>query len=121
MAETTKPASKKEGRDKEKPPAKKPEKAEKPEKSAEAEVAAAESAPKKAAKTPPRPPADLRLKVLKKLQGRFLPRGPLRDRSKALFERWNSGDDHGGVTLDELKCLLADWRSAYEKPPKASR
>lgn len=66
----------------------------------------------------PRPPADPRLKYVKKFHGRFLPRGPLRDRHKALFDRWNSGDDHGGVTVEELKSLHADWMASRAKPAK---
>jgi len=42
-----------------------------------------------------------RLKVLKKFHGKFLPKGVLRERYKAIMERWNSGEDHGGVTLEE--------------------
>jgi hypothetical protein len=67
---------------------------------------------------PPRPPADLRLKVLKKFHGKFLPKGVLRDRHKAIMERWNSGEDHGGVTVEELKALLDDWKGTREKPPR---
>jgi hypothetical protein len=67
---------------------------------------------------PPRPPVDLRLKVLKKFHGKFLPKGVLRDRHKAIMERWDSGEDHGGVTLEELKTLLDDWRGTREKPPR---
>lgn len=66
----------------------------------------------------PRPPADLRLKVLKKFNGKFLPKGVLRDRHKAIMTRWNSGDDHGGVTVEELKTLLDDWKGTREKPPR---
>ncbi len=62
-------------------------------------------------KEPPRPPADPRLKVLKKFYGKFLPRGPLRDRHKALMVRWNSGEDHGGVTVEELRSLFDDWKA----------
>ncbi|HEX8202512.1 MAG TPA: hypothetical protein VF590_18690 [Isosphaeraceae bacterium] len=80
--------------------------------------APAAAAPPKAPPAPPRPPADPRLKVLKKFQGRFLPKGVLRDRHKTLMERWNSGDDHGGVTVEELKTLLDDWRGTREKPPR---
>jgi hypothetical protein len=69
-------------------------------------------------KAPPRPPADPRLKVLKKFHGKLLPRGPLRDRHKALMDRWNSGEEHGGVTVDELKSLYNDWKTAREKPSK---
>jgi hypothetical protein len=65
---------------------------------------------------PARPPADPRLKVLKKFHGKFLPRGVLRDRHKAIMERWNS--DPGSVTLEELKSLHEDWKKAREKPPR---
>jgi hypothetical protein len=82
-------------------------------------VAAEKEAPKEEKPKPaPRPPADLRLKVLKKFYGKFLPRGPLRDRHKALMTRWASGEDHGGVTVEELKSLLEDWRASREKPPR---
>ena len=67
---------------------------------------------------PPRPPADLRLKVLKKFHGKFLPKGVLRDRYKAIMERWNSGEDHGGVTVEELRTLLDEWKGTREKPPR---
>jgi hypothetical protein len=67
---------------------------------------------------PPRPPADPRLKILKKFHGKFLPKGPLRQRHKTIMERWNSGEDHGGVTVEELKALLGDWRATREKPPR---
>jgi hypothetical protein len=76
-------------------------------------------APAEKPKPVPRPPADPRLKVLKKFYGKFLPRGPLRDRHKALMARWNSGEDHGGVTVDELKSLHEDWKKARAKPVKA--
>ena len=66
-------------------------------------------------KPAPRPPADLRLKVLKKFYGKFLPRGPLRERHRALMARWNSGEDHGGVTVEELKSLLEDWKASRAK------
>ena len=69
-------------------------------------------------KAPPRPPADPRLKVLKKFHGKFLPRGPLRDRLKVLMDRWNSGEEHGGVTVEELKSLHNDWKVARQKPAK---
>ena len=75
-----------------------------------------------AAETPvsaPAPtPADPRLKVLKKFKGKFLPKGILRDRHKAIMTRWDSGEDHGGVTVDELRTLLSDWRGTQEKPPR---
>jgi hypothetical protein len=72
----------------------------------------------KAAPPPPRPPADPRLKVLKKFHGKFLPKGVLRVRQAAIMARWNSGEDHGGVTVEELKSLLDDWRGTREKPPR---
>jgi hypothetical protein len=81
--------------------------------------AKAKEAPAEKPKPVPRPPADPRLKVLKKFYGKFLPRGPLRDRHKALMARWNSGEDHGGVTVDELKSLYEDWKKARAKPVKA--
>jgi hypothetical protein len=90
-------------------------KAEGAEKDKEKEAAKAEK-PKPA----PRPPADPRLKVLKKFYGKFLPRGPLRDRHKALMARWESGEDHGGVTVTELKSLYDDWKAARAKPVRAS-
>ncbi|WP_422929544.1 hypothetical protein [Singulisphaera sp. PoT] len=65
-----------------------------------------------------RKPADPRLKVLKKFHGKFLPKGVLRERHKAIMDRWNSGDDHGNVTVEELKKLLDDWRGTREKPPR---
>jgi hypothetical protein len=82
------------------------------------DAAAEKEAPKEEKPKPaPRPPADLRLKILKKFHGKFLPRGPLRDRHKALMARWTSGEDHGGVTVEELRSLLEDWRASREKPP----
>jgi hypothetical protein len=98
------------GEQKSKPPK---EKAAKP-----APEVAAEAPKEEKPKPAPRPPADLRLKVLKKFHGKFLPRGPLRDRHKALMTRWSSGEDHGGVTLEELKSLYADWKASREKPPR---
>lgn len=73
---------------------------------------------KEAPAVPARPPADPRLKVLKKFHGKFLPKGILRDRYAALMARWNSGEDHGGVTVDELRKLLDDWKGTREKPPR---
>lgn len=101
-----------------------PEKEKKPKKEGgEAKASKSEQAaePKPAkAPEPPRPPADPRLKVLKKFRGRFLPKGELRDRLKALMSRWDSGEDHGGVTVEELKALYADWRASREKKPRAA-
>jgi hypothetical protein len=88
-------------------------KATKPEAPAEPKQAAEPKPPAE-----PRPPADLRLKVLKKFHGKFLPKGVLRERYTAIMGRWNSGDDHGGVTVEELKTLLADWKGTREKPPR---
>ena len=42
----------------------------------------------------------------------------LRERQKAILQRWDSGEDHGGVTIEELKALLADWKGSQEKPPR---
>jgi len=71
--------------------------------------------------TPPRPPADPRLSVLKKFQGKLLPKGVVRDRYNALMRRWNSGNDHGAVNIEELKALLDDWKGTREKPPRLPR
>lgn len=78
------------------------------------------SAPAAAPEPAPRQPADPRLKFWKKFHGKFLPRGPLRDRFKAIEARWNSDENHGGVTAEELKALLDDWRAARAKPSKAA-
>jgi hypothetical protein len=78
----------------------------------------AKAAKEEKAKAPPRPPADPRLKYLKKFHGRFLPRGPLRDRLKLLLGRWNSGAEHGEVTVEELKALYNDWKTARQKPAR---
>jgi hypothetical protein len=91
----------------------KAEKAPKADKAVEAEKPAKTEKPAEV-----RPPADPRLKVLKKFQGKFLPKGVLRERYKLIMDRWNSGEDHGGVTLDELKKLLDDWKGTREKPPR---
>lgn len=98
-----------------KPVEEKPKKKDKPkEVAAEAPVAEAKPAPE------PRKPADPRLKYLKKFKGRFLPKGPLRDRHKILLDRWNSGEDHGGVTVEELKALFDEWKLARQKPTGAA-
>ena len=90
----------------------------KPKKEKVAEAAAPVEAPKVA---PPKPkvPSDPRTKYIKKFKSRFLPRGPLRDRHKVILTRWDSGEDHGGVTVEELKSLLEDWRAARAKPSRA--
>ncbi len=85
---------------------------------AKKEKAAAAAEGEAVVAAPPRPPADPRLKVLKKFHGKFLPKGILRERHKALMVRWDSGEDHGGVTVEELKTLLDDWRGTREKPPR---
>jgi hypothetical protein len=90
---------------------------EKKEKKAKAPAEAPEAAAPKAPPPPPRPPADPRLEVLEKFRGKFLPKGVLRDRYKALMERWDSGDDHGGVTVEGLRALLNDWKGTREKRP----
>ncbi len=114
MAKEEKPKAGKPADAKAAKPAK--EKKEKKEKAPEA-APAVEAKPAKAPE-PPRPPADPRLKVLKKFRGRFLPKGPLRDRLKAITARWDSGEDHGGVTVEELKSLHADWKASREKTAK---
>jgi len=91
-----------------------------PEEAAAKEVAAVAEKEKKA-KAEPRPPADPRLKYLKKFHGKFLPKGPLRDRYKAIMQRWDSGEDHGGVTAEELASLYQDWKKAREKPRRAAK
>ena len=93
-------------------------KAEGKEKKAKAVAEAPDATAPKAPPPPRRPPADPRLEVLKKFQGKFLPNGVLRDRYKALMQRWESGDDHGGVTVEGLKALLDDWKGTREKPPR---
>lgn len=90
----------------------------KPKKPKEAKEAAAPEPVVEKKPEAPRPPADPRLKFIKKFKGKFLPRGPLRDRHTALFARWNSGEDHGGVTVEELKSLHGDWMVSRQKGPK---
>ncbi len=95
-----KPAAPK--KEKEKDKAAKPEKAEAPKKEKE--------------KAPPRPPADPRMKYLKKLRGRFLPKGELRERHQAILRRWSSGEDHGGVTVEEVRGLYEAWKASRAQP-----
>lgn len=95
-----------------KPAGEKPKKTK--DKGAEAPAAEAKPAPE------PKKPADPRLKYMKKMKGRFLPKGELRDRHKAILDRWNSGEDHGGVTVEELRSLFEDWRASRQKPAGAS-
>ncbi len=95
----------------------KPEK--KAKKAAEAPAAAAPAAPAPAPPpAAPRPPADPRLKVLKKFEGRFLPKGVLRVRYNGIMDRWNADGTRDSVSLDELKSLHADWKGTREKPPR---
>ncbi|MFO0957664.1 MAG: hypothetical protein U0800_09405 [Isosphaeraceae bacterium] len=94
-------------------------KAKKAKAEAEAKAEAKAAEPAKPEPAAPRPPADPRLKVMKKFEGRFLPKGPLRDRYKAIRVRWDSEQDNGGVTVEELKGLLNDWRASRAKPTKA--
>ncbi|WP_165065533.1 hypothetical protein [Paludisphaera rhizosphaerae] len=103
-------------KEKSKKPAAKAEAPAKEKKPKEAKVEAEPVAEKKV--EAPRQPADPRLKYVKKFHGKFLPRGPLRDRHTALFARWNSGEDRGGVTVEELKSLHADWMVSRQKGPK---
>jgi hypothetical protein len=117
--EKEKPKSKPAPPAQEKPKKAKAKPAETPEAAAQKEKDAAKE--KEKAKPAPRPPADPRLKVLKKFHGKFLPRGPLRDRHKALMQRWDSGADHGGVTLEELKSLHTDWKASREKPARVAK
>lgn len=83
-----------------------------------AEAIAAEAKAKAKAAEEARPPADPRAKVVKKFYGKFLPKGPLRERHKAIMARWDSDGDRGGVTLDELKSLHGDWMISRAKPTK---
>ena len=76
------------------------------------------AAPAAAAPAPAMAPSDPRLKVMKKFHGKFLPKGILRERHKAIMTRWNASEDHTGVTVEELKTLLSDWRGTREKPPR---
>jgi hypothetical protein len=84
-------------------------------KKAEATAVAA-APPKEKAPEAPRPPADPRMKFFKKIKGRFLPKGPLRDRHREILTRWNASEDHAGVTVEELQSLVADWRATKVKP-----
>lgn len=98
----------------------------KAEKPAKAKAAQGEDAVQTAPAPPkveeaPRAPSDPRLKVLKKFRGKFLPKGPLRERHRALMARWDSGEDHGGVTVEELKSLLDDWRGSRRKRERVVR
>jgi hypothetical protein len=37
------------------------------------------------------------------------------------MQRWNSGEDHGGVTLEELRSLYDDWKASRAKPARAAK
>jgi hypothetical protein len=37
------------------------------------------------------------------------------------MQRWDSGEDHGGVTVEDLKSLYEDWKKAREKPARAAK
>ncbi|MEI7922625.1 MAG: hypothetical protein WCJ40_12020 [Planctomycetota bacterium] len=68
--------------------------------------------------------ADPRLKLIKRFEDRFLPKGVLRDRWKVIRAKWFADAEHTGVTLEELKALKVDWRTAREsktrpRPAKA--
>ncbi len=111
----SKPAPQGQGQDPGKKPKPKPDPAKVKEKEAAAAAEKESAKEKEKAKAAARPPADPRLKYIKKFHGKFLPRGPLRDRLKALMARWTSGEDHGGVTVDELKSLYEDWKADRAK------
>jgi hypothetical protein len=121
MAAETKSKDKDKGAPKKQKPAPPKEKEkEKEKKPKPSEAKAAEPAEPKEKAPPPKPraPVDPRLKVLKKFHGKFLPKGPLRERYKTLITRWESGEDHGGVTVEELRSLLNDWRASRAKPAR---
>jgi hypothetical protein len=66
--------------------------------------------------------ADPRLKLIKRFEDRFLPKGVLRDRWKVIRAKWFADAEHTGVTIEELKALKVDWRTAREsktRPAKA--
>jgi hypothetical protein len=85
-----------------------------------AEAAAPPPPPVEKPAPPPRKPADPRVRAFKKLKGKFLPKGPLRDQHRALLARWNADDNHGDVTVEEVKGLVTDWKAARSKPDKAT-
>lgn len=62
---------------------------------------------------------DPRVKLITRFEKRFLPKGVLRDRWKAIRIKWYADADHSGVTLDELKALKVDWRTARESKGKS--
>lgn len=62
---------------------------------------------------------DPRIKLITRFEKRFLPKGPLRDRWKAIRAKWHADAEHTGVTLEELKALKVDWQKARESKGKA--
>jgi len=58
---------------------------------------------------------DPRQKLINRFEARYLPKGTLRDRWKAIRAKWYAEAEHTGVTLEELKTLKADWAKAREK------
>lgn len=68
------------------------------------------------------PAVDPRQKLINRFTKRFLPKGPLRDRWKAIRAKWLADEAHTGVTLEELKSLKEDWRKVRESKvkPKAT-
>jgi hypothetical protein len=85
-----------------------------------AEAAAPAAAPAEKPAPPPRKPVDPRARAFKKLKGRCLPKGPLREQHRALLVRWNSSEDHGDVTAEEVKGLVDAWKAARAKPARAT-
>jgi len=64
-------------------------------------------------------PTDLRMKLIRRFENRYLPKGELRDRWKAIRAKWLADETHSGVTLEELKTLKTDWQKAREaRKPK---
>jgi hypothetical protein len=37
------------------------------------------------------------------------------------MQRWDSGEDHGGVTAEDLKSLFEDWKKSREKPARTTK
>lgn len=112
---SAKPANKPAAEKKPADPKKAKAKPEKDKAAAKPEAAKPEKKPE-----PLRAPADPRMKFAKKLQGRFLPKGPLRDRHRELLARWRSNPEHGDVTVEELKSLYQDWMAVRRKPARTT-
>jgi len=64
---------------------------------------------------------DPRQKLVTRFEKRFLPKGPLRDRWKAIRAKWLADEAHTGVTLEELKSLKEDWRKARESKTRPAK